>query len=126
MTWLTLFTSVSYFYTPWNLWFPDVFRGYRNRTLAWKGLMQFWWQWDSSHQWLLLCCCSGVFTLNFEEVADLCQVVNVRLLNHNEIICFTWPYISTTFNIFSSKNIPLTCWSNFSICHTVTITFCNI
>ena len=31
---------MSYFYTPWeNLWFSDVFREYRNGTLAWKGLI---------------------------------------------------------------------------------------
>ena len=30
---------MSYFYTPWNQRFFDVFRGYRNRTMTWKGLI---------------------------------------------------------------------------------------
>ena len=35
---LIFFTAMFYSYTLWNLWFSDVFRGYRKRTLAWKGL----------------------------------------------------------------------------------------
>ena len=45
-TTLTLFTLMTHLYTSWNLgfgnlWFSDIFRGYRNETLARKGLINW-------------------------------------------------------------------------------------
>ena len=41
---LILFTPMFHFYSPLktleNFWFSDIFRGYRNRTLTWNGLMK--------------------------------------------------------------------------------------
>ena len=48
---LILFTPMSYFYTPENV---DVFRGYRNETLVWKGLIRKKWEHAKSVNGLIL------------------------------------------------------------------------
>ena len=40
---ITLFTPMSYFYTPWKRQKTKGFVGYRNRTLTWKGLTMLYW-----------------------------------------------------------------------------------